>query len=111
MQFSGLSANESVNVPPLQAMETTAASDSPIPHGNIPADFIRWSHLIRNAKVSFIRLQAAHDAGDINDIREYTTPEMLAEISMQIKEHGLNQQKTEVMFVDANLLGGCPRIE
>ncbi|MEK7301936.1 MAG: Tim44-like domain-containing protein, partial [Pseudomonadota bacterium] len=59
---------------------------------------------IRNEKVSFIRLQAAHDDGDINDIREYTTPEMLAEISMQINERGNTQQKTEVMFIDANLL-------
>lgn len=62
------------------------------------------SPFLRNAKVSFTRFQAAHDAGDINDIREYITSEMLAEISMQINEHGLNQQKTEVMSIDADLL-------
>jgi predicted lipid-binding transport protein (Tim44 family) len=29
---------------------------------------------VRNAKVSFIRLQAANDAGNLDDIREFTTP-------------------------------------
>lgn len=103
MQFSGLNANESVNTPPIRSLDTTTASGSSRPHGKIPADF-KVAPFLRNAKVSFIRLQAAHDAGDINDIREYTTSEMLAEISMQINEHGLNQQKTEVMSIDADLL-------
>ena len=103
MQFSGLNANESVNTPSIRSLDTTTASGSSRPHGNIPADF-KVAPFLRNAKISFIRLQAAHDAGDINDIREYTTPEMLAEISMQINEYGLNQQKTEVMSIDADLI-------
>lgn len=107
MQFSGMSANThgNVNAPPFAATaETSAAAGEPSTSGaNIPADF-KVEPFIRNAKISFIRLQAAHDAGDINDIREYTTPEMLAEISMQISEHGKNPQKTEVMYIDANLL-------
>ncbi len=103
MQFSGLNANENVNTPSIRSLDTTTANGSSRPHGNIPVDF-KVAPFLRNAKVSFIRLQAAHDAGDINDIREYTTPEMLAEISMQINEHGLNQQKTEVVSIDADLL-------
>jgi predicted lipid-binding transport protein (Tim44 family) len=43
---------------------------------------------IRNAKVNFIRLQAANDAGNLDDIREFTTPEMFAEISMNFAERG-----------------------
>lgn len=69
----------------------------------IPTDF-QVEPFIRNAKASFIRLQAAHDRGDINEIRDYTTPEMLAEISQQIQERGNAQQKSEVMFIDARLL-------
>ncbi|MDP1559092.1 MAG: Tim44-like domain-containing protein [Nitrosomonas sp.] len=107
MQFSGMNANthDSVNAPPFTttAGTTRAEGGASIPGANIPADF-KVEPFIRNAKVSFIRLQAAHDAGNIDDIREYTTPEMLAEISMQIQEHGINQQKTEVLFIDANLL-------
>ena len=101
MQFSGLNASDNVNVSPIQSLDAAAANATP--NRNIPTDF-KVAPFLRNAKVSFIRLQAAHDAGDINDIREYTTPEMLAEISMQINEHGLNQQKTEVMSIDADLL-------
>ena len=71
--------------------------------GNIPQDFPVDSFL-RNAKMSFIRLQAANDSKDLNDIREYTTPEVFAEIAMQIQERGNAVQKTEVMTIDAELL-------
>ncbi len=111
MQYSGLNTNTNDNVntapfPPATGTTATADDNSITPAntlGNIPADF-KVEPFLRNAKVSFIRLQAAHDAGDVNDIREYTTPEMLAEISMQINERGDEPQKTEVMFIDANLL-------
>ncbi len=70
---------------------------------NIPADFPVESFL-RSAKTSFIRLQAANDRKDLNDIREYTTPEMFAEISMQMQERDDAPQKTDVQFVQADLL-------
>ncbi|HEX8875036.1 MAG TPA: TIM44-like domain-containing protein [Nitrosospira sp.] len=70
---------------------------------NIPADF-QVEPFLRNAKTSFIRLQAANDARDLSDIREYTTPEMFAEISMQISERGSEPQKTEVLDINADLL-------
>lgn len=109
MQYSGLNTNtnDSVNTSPFSPATGTTSDENAITptntQGNIPADF-KVEPFLRNAKVSFIRLQAAHDAGDVNDIREYTTPEMLAEISLQINERGDQPQKTEVMFIDANLL-------
>lgn len=109
MQFSGLNTNvnDNTNTTPFPPATGTASNENaiaaPNTQGNIPADF-EVEPFLRNAKVSFIRLQAAHDSGDVNDIREYTTPEMLAEISMQINERGDHPQKTEVMFIDANLL-------
>jgi predicted lipid-binding transport protein (Tim44 family) len=109
MQYSGLNTNtnDNANTTPFSPTSGTIADENaiaaPNTQGNIPADF-KVEPFLRNAKVSFIRLQAAHDAGDVNDIREYTTPEMLAEISMQINERGDQPQKTEVMFIDANLL-------
>jgi predicted lipid-binding transport protein (Tim44 family) len=54
--------------------------------------------------MSFIRLQAANDRKDINDVREYTTPEIFAEISMQMQERGNTQQATEVVCINAELL-------
>ncbi len=71
--------------------------------GSIPADFPVDSFL-RSAKTSFIRLQAANDRKDLNDIREYTTPEMFAEISMQIQERDNTPQKTDVIAINAQLL-------
>ncbi|MDO8651929.1 MAG: TIM44-like domain-containing protein [Undibacterium sp.] len=71
---------------------------------NIPADFDVPSFL-RNAKTYFIRLQAAWDRADINDIREFTTPEMYAEIKMQIQERGASANVTDVVSIEAELLG------
>ena len=59
---------------------------------------------LRQAKVSFHRLQAANDAGDLNDIRDYTSPELYAEIAMQIQERGDAKQRVEVLKLDADLL-------
>ena len=70
---------------------------------DIPADFDAKAFL-RQAELAFMRLQAANDAGDLNDIREYTTPEMFAEIAMQIRERGDQAQQTEVVSVNAQLL-------
>lgn len=70
---------------------------------NIPADFPVEAFL-RSAKTSFIRLQAANDRKDLDDIREYTTPEMFAEISMQIRERDNTPQKTDVDVLNADLL-------
>ena len=108
MQYSGMNTNtrDSFDTPPFTTPAGTAtANSSRTTHHqpNIPADF-KVEPFIRNAKASFIRLQTAHDHGDVNEIRDYTTPEMLAEISTQINERGDAQQKTEVMFIDANLL-------
>lgn len=70
---------------------------------NIPADFPSDSFL-RSAKTTFIRLQAANDRKDLDDIREYTTPEMFAEISMQMQERSDAPQKTDVLAVSGELL-------
>ncbi len=58
---------------------------------------------LRVAKTSFIRLQAANDSRDLDDIRDYTTPEMYAEISMQVKERGDAPQRTEVVSLNSEL--------
>ena len=59
---------------------------------------------LRVAKTSFIRLQAANDAKDLDDIRDFTTPELYAEIAMQARERGDAPQKTEVVTLNASLV-------
>lgn len=60
---------------------------------------------VRNAKVQFVRLQAVFDAGDLADLREFTTPEAYAELAMQIGERGEAANRTDVVTLDAQLLG------
>ena len=38
----------------------------------------------RQAKLNFIRLQAASDSGNLEDIRQFTTPEVFAELSLSL---------------------------
>ncbi len=70
---------------------------------SIPADFPVNSFL-RSAKTSFIRLQAANDSKDLNDVREYSTPQMFAEISMQFQERDDSPQRTDVLNIQPQLL-------
>ena len=70
----------------------------------VPGDFDQEAFL-RQAKSSFIRLQAAWDRGDTNDLREFTSPEVFAELKMQIQERNGVADYTDVVSVDAQLLG------
>ena len=70
---------------------------------NIPADF-DVPGFERQARFAFIRLQAANDSKDVNDIRDFTTPEMYAELSLQIQERGDTPQKTEIASLNVNVL-------
>ena len=70
---------------------------------HIPADF-DVEAFARNAKVNFIRLQAANDAGNLDDIREFTTPEMFAEIKMAMGDRGAAAQETDVVQLNAEVL-------
>lgn len=68
-----------------------------------PAGFDAES-FVRQAKLNFLRLQAANDEGNLEDIRRFTTPEMFAEIKLRIQERGAAPQKTDVVTLDAELL-------
>ena len=69
----------------------------------IPADF-EVEPFLRHGRIAFTRMQAANDARDLNDIREFTTPEMYAELAMQIQERGDVAQRTDILTMDAKLL-------
>lgn len=84
------------------AAASSAAPTTPAA-ATLPPDF-EVQPFLRVAKSSFIRLQAANDAGDLADIRDYTTPEMFAEISLQMQERAAAAQKTEVVSLEAQLL-------
>ena len=69
----------------------------------LPAGFDGEAFL-RQAKLNFIRLQAANDRKDLADIRNFTTPEMFAEISLESQERGAAPQQVDVTELNAELL-------
>lgn len=79
--------------------------DKPAAHvpWGVPTDFDTPSFL-REAKSMFIRMQAAWDKGDVQDLREFTAPEVFAELKTQILERNTNDF-TDVVSIDAQLLG------
>jgi len=85
-----------------QRIEPVIGGGPSTPQRAIPAADV--DAFLRVAKTSFLRMQAANDAGDLDDIRDYTTPEVYAEIAMQVEERGGTPQKTEVVDLKAELL-------
>ena len=82
---------------------TPAPAPAAAPWG-VPVDF-DVAGFLRNAKVHFIRMQAASDEKNLADIREFTTPEVFAEIKLQLDEDKGAINKTDVVNLDAVLLG------
>lgn len=80
-----------------------AGAAPPSAVGSIPAGF-DVDGFLRQAKLNFVRLQAAHDTGNIEDIRNFTTPEVFAEIRLQMNERGDAPQQTDVVTLNAELL-------
>jgi predicted lipid-binding transport protein (Tim44 family) len=109
MQYAGAGANYGANAPRQPDFMPAGGSAAAAPvaastgTGNIPADFDVES-FVRNAKVNFIRLQASNDAGNLDDIREFTSPEMFAEIKMGMTERGATKQETDVAQLNGEVL-------
>ncbi|MBV8658405.1 MAG: Tim44 domain-containing protein [Burkholderiales bacterium] len=91
-------------VQPAAAQPQTAAAPAAHQPWGVPADF-DTAGFLRVAKSNFIRLQAAWDKADVADIREFTTPEVFAELKMQITERGAQTEYTDVVSLEAELLG------
>jgi predicted lipid-binding transport protein (Tim44 family) len=70
----------------------------------IPAGFDTEGFL-RHAKTNFIRLQASFDASNLSDLREFTSPEMFAELQMEIQERKGAANVTEVLQLNGEMLG------
>jgi predicted lipid-binding transport protein (Tim44 family) len=81
-------------------LSTPTISPTPV----VPAGFDSDAFL-RNAKVYFVRLQAAWDVGNVEDIREFTTPEMFAEVRVDLASRGTESNQTDVVQLNAELLG------
>lgn len=83
---------------PVGGTAAAAANTANVPDGFDVEGFVR------QAKLNFVRLQAANDAGNMDDIRAFTTPEMFAEIQLEYQERGKTLQQTDVVQLNAGLL-------
>ncbi|WP_206997369.1 Tim44 domain-containing protein [Trinickia mobilis] len=105
---SGYSQEPSYTPPATAGAFGTSSRFDAAPEANaapaVPAGFDTAAFL-RNAKVNFVRLQAAWDEGNTADIREFTTPEMFAEVKIDIDARGAERNQTDVVQLDAELLG------
>ena len=81
---------------PPQQVSSGAVASAPL---RIPAGF-DMSGFLRTAKMQFIRLQSANDAGRLDEIREFTTPELFEELRVERKAAG----HTDVVNLNADLL-------
>jgi len=57
----------------------------------------------RNAKMQFVRMQAAYDSGDRQQLADLMTPEMFAEISQELTSRG-EHRPTEIVSLEAEVL-------
>jgi len=103
MQYAG--AGGPSMMPTAQAPVPAFGGSAPVAEAarRIPEGFDADGFL-RIAKLNFVRLQTANDAKNLDDIREFVSPEMYAEIKLQMDERGNAPQQTDVVTLNADLL-------
>ena len=107
MQFAGAGPSWSpgssgaapVDTPAMPMAAPAAFSASPL----VPVGFDQ-AGFERIAKMIFIRLQAANDSVDLNDLRQFTTPELFASIKLDLQERSGAAQHTDVVRVDCEVV-------
>ena len=92
LQYAGM--RETVEVTPGSALSVSSVAKSGVPAGFDASGFVRA------AKLNFLKLQAANDAGRLEDIREFTTEELYEELKRDLGE----KQQTDVTALEADLL-------
>ncbi len=101
MQYSGL-GNETVAAPPPSQAAGFEAQPVRVA-ANIPAGF-DGEGFVRQAKLSYIKMQTANDAGNLAELREFATPEMFEALKADIDARGGAKQFTDVVTLNADLL-------
>lgn len=89
--------------PAATADAPVAAVSAPVAKAFVPAAFDSVG-FERAAKLIFIRMQAANDTADLEDLRSFTTPELFAAIRLDLQERGDAKQTTDVVQVNAQVL-------
>lgn len=102
LQYAGL-GNETVAAPPPSqsaGFDARTFGNGAAPRANVPAGF-DVAGFLRAARNNFIRLQIANDSGNLQELREVTTPEMFESLR---QDAGAAGQQTDVVTLNADLL-------
>lgn len=104
LQYAGLGRETVAAPPPSQLLPAGAVSvRQQTSAARIPAGF-DVAGFVKQAKRSFLDLQAANDAGDASAIRDFATDEMFEVLRQDIEGRGPSGQRTDVMTLDAEVL-------
>jgi predicted lipid-binding transport protein (Tim44 family) len=95
VQFAGLGNHTVQASAPMQASAQAPASAG----ARVPAGF-DTAGFLRAAKMNFIKLQLANDSGRLDEVREFTTPELFDELRTDIQ----SGSHTDVVALNADLL-------
>ncbi len=70
----------------------------------VPGDF-DTPRFLQQAKDQFVRIQGIWDSGDVSQLRDLLTDDLIAELKPQLEARGAQANKTEVVLLNAELLG------
>jgi predicted lipid-binding transport protein (Tim44 family) len=70
----------------------------------VPGDF-DTPNFLKQAKEQFVRIQAVWDSGSTDGLREFLTDDLITELKPQLAERGAAPNKTEVVLLNAEMLG------
>ncbi|TAN50928.1 MAG: Tim44 domain-containing protein [Betaproteobacteria bacterium] len=94
--------NETVAAPP--PSQAAGFEGRPLPvAAHVPAQFDSGAFL-HAAKLNFMKLQLANDTGRLDELREFTTPELYEELQQEVAARGGSRQQTDVLSLNADLL-------
>jgi predicted lipid-binding transport protein (Tim44 family) len=105
MQYAGGMGSETVAAPPPSQAAGFDVQPTPLATASVrvPAGF-DTAGFLRGAKMNFMKLQLANDRGDLAELAEYTSPELLESLTRDIQSRGAARQQTDVTALNADLL-------
>ncbi len=105
-QSAGASAGSAASPAPAAAPAPAAGLPAADDDNNwyIPGDF-NTTEFLKKAKEQFVQIQAIWDSGDTDRLREFLTDDLIAELKQQLAERGAAPNQTEVVLLNAELLG------
>ena len=86
------------------APAAAAVPAAPVDESWFIPDNFDTANFLANAKQQFIKIQAIWDRGDLDELREYMTDDLIAEVKPELMGRG-EDNVTEVVLLNAELLG------